>query len=167
MSLSSTTAAPSDYINQSGGGFISTPVPLVENAGTTTFTTDTLSNNAARAQITDIDPSLYTAINQSGAKDILDFLSKPTLLANGTFGVTDTGNSNIISIPDAFLLNSRIQNKLQGVAMFRCDVVLTLNVNAVRFQQGRYVLAWVPSGGPLLLVLVIKPFLGLMPLICN
>jgi hypothetical protein len=38
-------------------------------------------------------------------------------------------------------------DKLDAVQMFRADMIVRLVVNATRFQQGRLILAWLPSGG--------------------
>jgi len=131
----------------SGAGFVSTPTPALDVGGTTRFTTDTVGNAASRANIDDIDPSLYTSLDQSGAKDIKDFLAKPILLNTGNLTTTDAGNFILWDLPTVFLANPRIYQKLVGVGLMRADIVLTLQVNAVRFQQGRYILAWCPSGG--------------------
>jgi len=76
----------------SGAVFVSTPTPALDVGGTTRFTTDTVGNAASRANIDDIDPSLYTSLDQSGAKDIKDFLAKPILLNTGNLTTTDAGN---------------------------------------------------------------------------
>lgn len=122
----------------SGAGFVSTPTPALDVGGTTRFTTDTVGNAASRANIDDIDPSLYTSLDQSGAKDIKDFLAKPILLNTGNLTTTDAGNFILWDLPTVFLANPRIYQKLVGVGLMRADIVLTLQVNAVRFQQGRY-----------------------------
>lgn len=142
-----TTQMPSDMNFTSGPAYSSTPNETKEVGGTTIFTADTTGNVVTRDRLDDINPSLWNALEQPGAQDIKDFLSKPTLLASGNFATTDTGNFQVVNLPEAFFSNPRIANKLYGVAMMRADIVLTLQVNAVRFQQGRYVLAFVPTGG--------------------
>jgi hypothetical protein len=145
--MSAQNPQPIGVEGATGALYVATPTPAVETGGTTRFTADTVGNVAVRANIDDIDPSLYTSLDQSGAKDILDFLAKPTLLRSGNFTTTDVGNFAIFDLPTALLANTRIAQKLSGVGLMRADIVLTLQVNAVRFQQGRYILAWCPSGG--------------------
>lgn len=136
-----------DPITTSGAGYETAPNKTAEMAGTTIMTSDTAGNVVTRSRLDDIDSSIWSSLEQPGAKDIVDFLAKPTLLASGNFTTTDSGNFQILNLPEAFFSNARISNKLSGVAMIRADIVLTLQVNAVRFQQGRYVLAYVPTGG--------------------
>lgn len=142
-----TTQAPTEPIFNSGAGFQAAPNFVIETGGTTIYTADTAGNVVTRSRLDDISTSLWSSLEQPGAKDITDFLAKPTLLQSGSFTTTDTGNFAITNLPEAFMANSRISNKLAGVALMRADIVLTLQVNAVRFQQGRYVLAYVPTGG--------------------
>lgn len=130
----------------SGSAFEATPI-VNDNAGTTKFDSDTVGNSVERVYLTDINPSLWRSLDQDGAKDIKDFLLKPTLLAGGQLTTTDSGNFQVRPMPEYLLNNARIAAKLAGVAMIRCDIVFTLQVNAQRFQQGRYILAWLPTGG--------------------
>ena len=81
-------------------------------------------------------------------QSIIDFLEKPILLTNGNFNITDT--LSIISkhsLP--FAAFNTVQGalwkaKLAGYFGIRMDMRLRVVVNANKFQQGRYILAWVP-----------------------
>lgn len=77
------------------------------------------------------------------------FLSKPTRLASGTFGVADTVSTfpKFILPNDVFASNPVFFPKIAGFLGFRGDIVLRLQVNANKFQQGRYMLCFTPSGG--------------------
>jgi hypothetical protein len=93
---------------------------------------------------------LYKTVGQSGSQDIIDFLKKPFRLAAGSFATTDSTNLGTYSLPHAMISNANnpvAYHKILGAYMMRADIVLTLTINAVRFQQGRYILAFCPSGG--------------------
>lgn len=82
----------------------------------------------------------------SGAENIITFLERPTLITSGAFSVTDSGN---LWTGDVFktLVTGTKAPKLAGVYGIKADLRLVLQVNAVRFQTGRYILAFIPSGG--------------------
>lgn len=93
---------------------------------------------------------LYKSVSQPGSEAIIDFLKKPFRLATGSFSTTDSTNLGLYSLPhDMFSLvkNPLAYNKILGVYLMRANIVLTLTVNTARFQQGRYILAYCPSGG--------------------
>lgn len=83
------------------------------------------------------------------AQEVSDFLKKPVAIKHGVFATTDSVPSNVYSvgIPRGILTSPVWIDKLHGNYAFRGTLCLTLQVNANRFQQGRYILAWVPSGG--------------------
>jgi hypothetical protein len=58
---------------------------------------------------------------------------------------TDTGK--LFGVDPFELLIIAKQYKLKGIYMLRATVHLTLNINAVRFQTGRYILYFLPTGG--------------------
>lgn len=94
-----------------------------------------------RSQLTD---SASTAFRQG----LLDFLAKPFALATGNFATTDV--TSTFSPFDLFapLLNNNIYyNKISGFLGIRAKVRLRLQVNANRFQQGRYMLLFLPTAG--------------------
>lgn len=78
----------------------------------------------------------------------MEFLTKPILLTNGVFSVTDN-YSFLQSISLPFSAFSTTQGtlwkeKLKGYFGMRMDMRLRIVVNANKFQQGRYILGWVP-----------------------
>lgn len=85
------------------------------------------------------------------SQEVRDFLKKPYTVANGVFATTDVFTTNILTINQVFhnLINgnTKWRDKLIGNGACRGKIVLTLFVNGNRFQQGRYILAWVPDGG--------------------
>lgn len=79
---------------------------------------------------------------------ILRFLSKPSEIEAGVFSLTDTVTTfSWKPFPFTLLQKDLYARKLQGYYGFRGTLVLTLQVNAERFQQGRYMLVAVPTGG--------------------
>lgn len=79
------------------------------------------------------------------------FLRKPVELLTGEFSATDVSNSFGPALPMPFsaLDNNIYWPKLKGFFGFRATTVFTLQVNGQRFQQGRYMLVYVPTGGTL------------------
>lgn len=76
------------------------------------------------------------------------FLAKPTILASGSFATTDTfGTFGKFTCPHDLLQNPIFLNKLAGFLGFRATIVLRLQVNANKFQQGRYMLCFTHTGG--------------------
>lgn len=81
-------------------------------------------------------------------QDIQNFLSKPTILRSGEFSISDpiSGTPNIYSPADVFA-DTVYRSKLDGYFGFRGTLCLRLQANATKFQQGRYMLAYIPTGG--------------------
>jgi hypothetical protein len=78
-----------------------------------------------------------------------DFFRKPVVMFSGTFTATDTV-STVSSrfVPSALLnLYPAYTTKLKGWYSFKADMVFTIQVNANRFQAGRYILYAVPLFG--------------------
>jgi len=96
-----------------------------------------------------------------GAKwsTLQDFLAKPFTNSNlrGVLSSTDTTTTtgfvnNQFWFMDPLTKGSFIENtiatdKLKGIYSLRADLVIRMVVNANVFQQGRYILAFLPSGG--------------------
>lgn len=83
-------------------------------------------------------------------QDIRDFLAKPVVINTGTLTMGDTYATFKWSsiIPGQLLYGVDMwKRKLEGIFAFRGELHLTVQVNATRMQQGRYILGWVPSGG--------------------
>lgn len=79
---------------------------------------------------------------------ILDFMSRPTLVA--TFGWSTISNANTslitpMSFPATFLNNVMIADKVKGFLGFKGRLILSLQINAERFQQGRLIMSWFPQ----------------------
>jgi hypothetical protein len=125
---------------------------LPNDSGEFTATTHVVNTGVeSTAQV--VNPiSMMTGITDNAsmgtAQDIMTFLAKPYPLRTGSFSTTDTVSTfNIDSIPSALIQIPIFLNKLKGFLGIRATMVFRLQVNANRFQQGRYILAWTPVCG--------------------
>jgi hypothetical protein len=80
------------------------------------------------------------------------FLAKPIVFATGSFQTTDTFTTffNNYAMPYSLLTSPAAaiwREKLKGFFGIRMTLKFTIAVNADPFQQGRYILAWVPLAG--------------------
>jgi len=88
-----------------------------------------------------------TTISDGSAISIKEYLAKPYNAFSGSFAAADAG---LLLADDCF--NSLVNNpvykaKMDGVFAIRATTVVTLMVNATRFDAGRYILGWLPTGG--------------------
>lgn len=80
---------------------------------------------------------------------ISQFLAKPIEILTGQLAATDTAatfGTNFV-LPYDMVSHPVYYPKLRGYLGFRATMVFTLQVNAQRFQQGRYMLVYVPTAG--------------------
>lgn len=122
---------------------------------TTTVSMGVTTHNTTDADVVVADNKYYKPLDrtlasagQASTQSITDFFSKPSILQQGVFSTTDSGTT----FPGLPLLNSILsksiyKNKTAGFIGFTATTVLTLQINANPFQQGRYMLCFVPSGG--------------------
>lgn len=98
---------------------------------------------------TSMDTSIYEVGHDFGVNTLKDFLEKPSLLATGLFQTSDIAGTPLYTwnLPSEMLLRLKQSTKLNGVYMYRADVEVDFRVNATRFQQGRYFLRIVYTGG--------------------
>ncbi len=133
-----TQAAPS-------GPFEMVPASQSDGAGITTFADDTSGFISTAVDQRSSFRALST-VDIPGARDIKDFLVRPTIITQGTFGTSDSGTLWSGDVFSTLVTGSKA-SKLTGIYGIRADLRLVLQVNAVRFQSGRYILGWVASGG--------------------
>lgn len=92
-------------------------------------------------------PKDINSVNSGVVQDIKMFLAKPYNFYSGSLSTTDTATT----FPSYQLLNQMLTqmylNKLDGFLGFRATTVIKFMVNANKFQQGRYLLCWLPSCG--------------------
>lgn len=115
---------------------------------TTVFTSDAVDTSANQKVPETIKSTFFTASDNSVLSDIKQFLGKPKRVDEGFFRTTDVSTTfSPYSNPTAGLIDPLYTDKIRGYLGFRATSVFTLNVNAERFQQGRYMLTYVPTGG--------------------
>jgi len=80
--------------------------------------------------------------------DLVQFLERPFSYVSGYLATTDTATtfSNYRPLADICQKEPYL-SKLKGRFAIRANLKIRLEVNAQKFQSGRYILAWVPSGG--------------------
>ncbi len=78
---------------------------------------------------------------------IESFLGRPIKLIQSSFALTDTGM--LSHFPGMFtqVANSMVASKVAGRYLLRATLCVKLQVNANKFQQGRYILGACPLGG--------------------
>lgn len=139
------------------GSFVGTPDTSdnmvvkgeINQMDTTTFIDNAEMARRDESMVAHIDPRWFQINDsQQTEQNIKDFLCKPIVLLNGNFTIADT----LISIssremPYSALTATLWMEKLRGYFGIRMDMRFRLVVNANRFQQGRYIMGWVPLGG--------------------
>lgn len=133
-----------------------TSVDSVAGLTSTMATTQFMDDGSAVKRDEDHNVSiddLYFRISDTVVTEqsIIDFLRKPIVLRTGVFATTDT-YSNLVfdDLPSrAFTVTQGDLwvRKLSGYFGIRMDMRIKLVVNANRFQQGRYIVGWVPFAG--------------------
>lgn len=83
-------------------------------------------------------------------QSIKTFFEKPTIISQGNLSTANTVPIAVYSALhplDSLFALPIWTDKLKGNFGLRFTMVFTLQVNASRFQQGRYMLTWCPTGG--------------------
>jgi len=80
-----------------------------------------------------------------GVRSLTDLIERPVKLQTGTFVAAD--NTRLYNADPFAALLSVWSTKLDRAQILSADVELTLQANAMRFQAGRYILAFLPSFG--------------------
>ncbi len=123
----------------------------VDSSGTTTFIHDATSKVVERGYKSMLSSLLTNDAAYSKEQTIQDYLSKPVRLSSGAFTLSDSGNTIIAQDILSFIASQSNfaiwRNKFKGYYATRFTMVFRLVVNANRFQQGRYILAFCPTGG--------------------
>ena len=111
----------------------------------------------ADGEVVVAEPSYYkelsrevlSAMPTGSEQSVQDFFKRPVVVFSSSFSITDTTTTWPwqARIPHDLIASGPWKPKLLGSAGFRGELHLTIVVNANRFQQGRYILAWCPNGG--------------------
>ena len=113
---------------------------------TTKFADDSVGYRAELAHSNIEDPFSHLIVAPN-SQTIIDFLQRPSILTSASFTASDSGI--LFSTDVCSIITSQKHSRMSNIYTWRADFELTLQVNADRFQQGRYILFWLPSGGAL------------------
>jgi hypothetical protein len=119
---------------------------LISNS-TTHFINDGTVEYTTALQPLSVGQTYTTDLENFNMQNVIDFLKKPVPIASGTFTAGTTG---ILQTIDPYLplrTQDLFLQKVKGNLGIRCKVVIRIVVNANRFQQGRYILAFLPFCG--------------------
>jgi hypothetical protein len=124
-------------------------IGVKDPTATTTFTTDANIVTGEVKYHQDMSSNFTAPNHRQNEQTLKDFLMKPLVIQSG---VIDSGNTvgsfSSIQIPMVPMNgNTLLKNKLDGYLGFKATIVLRLEINANRFQAGRYMLCVVPTGG--------------------
>lgn len=93
------------------------------------------------------DPDVYSSCDGYEAT-LADYFSRPVIIGQGNFSSTDTGSTYTSFDPYLSILTKNpYAPHLQGRYLVRGDLNIRLVVNSTKFQMGRYVFKFVPTGG--------------------
>lgn len=121
-------------------------------SGTTQFVDDRAVVVHDTSQNISVDNTIIQMSDtQSTQQSIIDYLAKPIVLQSGVFSTSDTYSFfNSFSMPLSAFTSAQgavWTQKVAGYFGIRMTMRFTLKVNGNRFQQGRYILGWVPLAG--------------------
>ena len=120
----------------------------IDTASTTQFISDANVVSAATISDLSVDATVFQSSSDMTSQEIKEFLSKDIVLLQSSFTTTDTVSTQPRMFnPSSLLSPSIYKDKMKGFLGFRATLVLRLVINATRFQQGRYMLYYVPTGG--------------------
>lgn len=122
-------------------------VGYIETGETVKFVSDANVGYSTRQKATDIDRVVYDANSDGVSQDLKQFLSRPQVVRSGILSSTDTNSTFPLDYSPFSCGVANFKPKLDGYLGFRYTLVLRLVVNATRFQQGRYILWYMPTGG--------------------
>lgn len=128
-------------------------ITRVETSNDSLGTTAAMSNDAV-VGVGEIHNQKNIPENFFGSSDdglpasVKSYLGKPYALESLSLSTTDGPSTFPIYRTSAGLrANKAYYDKLDGVLSVKYTTVVTLQINANRFQQGRYILAFIPTAG--------------------
>ncbi len=104
-------------------------------------------------QPTSLHKALMDSASDGTDHSIKDFLARPFIVKDGQFTLSQIQGTEIMTIAfpeDILQVNTALGQKAAGFLAFRGTLVLRLQVNANRFQQGRLLLNFFPGDDVLL-----------------
>jgi hypothetical protein len=125
-----------------------------EQQATTAFVSDASVVKAEDSMISKVSSLFYKSSTDQYEQSIKTFFEKPVNIMSGNFSNGDSVSTfyttpySLKYSPHDFIKPFTVRStKLSGFLGFRATCVVRLVINATRFQQGRYMLAYIPSGG--------------------
>lgn len=129
---------------ESTGSYIAVSDANDQHNPTTKFADDTLGFTAKQPLANSGTKDLVGDLISAGSQTIIDYLKRPTILTSGVFSSTDAGI--LFTYDPANMIIPRAP-RTEYLYTIRCGYKITINVNADRFQLGRYIVFWLPNGG--------------------
>jgi len=115
---------------------------------TTVFASDANATEAKIIAPYSLDDAITSSSMVTNSQDLKSFLSRPFVVLSGVFSTIDTVQAGPdIQFPEMIRMIPMIGDKMKGFRGFRADIELRIVVNANKFQQGLYMLAFKPLGG--------------------
>jgi len=134
-----------DHVNTNSS---SSTTPSEQSATTTFETTQTAVKAEVRPMPTEVPDVISSGVTEHTIQGIRDFLQKPVILTSGTVSASDVGTIGLpIVLPTGLISNAMYQAKLQGFQLMRGTVKIKLQMNGNMFQQGLYMLVFIPGAG--------------------
>lgn len=123
---------------------------IAQTSGTTSTTVDGETTIAKMVDYVPLNRGVLDNAVTTSSQEVKDFLAKPIIITSGVLATTDAASTwkYEVVIPQSLLYGNLMWwRKIEGNFAFRGTLHLTLQVNGTKFQQGLYIMAWVPSGG--------------------
>lgn len=130
--------------SQSAGTMISTPTNDSTQNPTTKFADDSVGYEAEFANLSPSEP-FSSLIVSPNSQTIVHFLERPSVIKTGSLASTDVGILYQADI--TALITPQKFARISNIYTWKSDFEVTLMINADRFQQGRYILFYLPTGG--------------------
>lgn len=116
---------------------------------TTKFADDVSGLEADLHKPTELISSIRALNYVTGADSLTQFLSKPFKVTSGVFSTSDSTSIASFDPWQTAMGNVQYNYKMLGAFLIRADMEIRIIFNASKFQQGRYMLLYTPSGGAL------------------
>lgn len=132
----------------------------IESAGAAVSQEETVKFNEDRGMVEQfpdefiqIDSRLLQPLKSDVSTDIKRFLSRPVIVSEFDWATTDTVGTSLYSenVVKNWLHSSGSNNismwkdKIAGFSVLRCKIVYRIQINAMRFQQGRLLFNYFPQ----------------------
>jgi hypothetical protein len=119
----------------------------VEREALTTFHQDLEPEKASISNYLNIGSGLRSSTMDQRTHDLKEFLRRPVLCWTGTYSVTSSVGSPLVSMamPSSCIAKSSYKEKMRGFYGFRAKMVIRVQLNGQRFQQGRLILSYLPE----------------------